>query len=112
MRPGMAKARMPANEVVLEFGRRHRAMKRTLLLAVGAWGAVVASVPAVSIQMAPSWLPYPLTAMAVILLVPFYQANSRYRCPACGAKPVDKEGDETWTLPALCVKCGARLRGA
>lgn len=100
---------MPANQVALEFGRRHRAMKRALLVAVVAWAAAVASVPAVSVRVVPNWLPYPVTAMAIALLVPFYAANRRYRCPACGARPVDEQGDETFKPPRTCTKCGARL---
>ena len=103
--------RMRANEVVLEFGRRHRAMKRALLVSVVAWAAVVVSVPAVSIQVAPSWLPYPLMAIAMVLLVPFSVANRRYCCPGCGARPVDADGDETFKPPRTCTKCNARLSG-
>lgn len=87
-----------------EFGRRHRTMKRALLAVACMFG-----VAAIGIAALPGWWPFlPFTA-AVFLLVTFYRANSRYRCPACGAKPVDEEGDETWTPPATCVKCGARL---
>ena len=108
---GKAPKKLPANDVILEFGRRHRAMKRALLVSVVAWAAVVASVPVVSIQVAPSWLPYPAMAIAMLLLVPFYAANRRYCCPVCGARPVDDEGDETFKPPRRCAKCHARLTG-
>ena len=105
----MPNVQMPPNEVIREFGRRHKAMKRTLLLAVAAWGAAIASIPAVSIRVAPGWLPYLLTAVATVLLVPFYAAERRYCCPVCGAKPVDREGDETIKPPPTCPDCRARL---
>ena len=103
---------MVPKEVILEFGRRQRAVKRTLLLALAAWGAVVVSIVAVSSGVASGWLPLPLAAVAVLVMVPYSRAGSRYRCPACGEQPTDPDGTSRAMVlnpPPNCRGCGVRL---
>lgn len=100
---------MPANDVILEFGRRHKAVNQALVAALVAWGAVVASVPAVSMEVVPNWLPLPLGAIGLVLLVRYYVALSRYRCPVCDTRPAAEDGDPTTERPPVCVKCQSRL---
>ena len=101
----------PTHDVVRDFGARHRAVKRALLVALIGWGAAVISVMAASMHMASPWAPMTATAVAILLTVPYARAGSRYRCPACGAKPSTGDGDPGMLLnpPPQCGGCGVRL---
>ena len=81
-------------------------------MALVAWGAVILAVIAVSVQAAPGWTPLALSAVAILLMVPYARAGSRYRCPACGATPSSGDGEPGMLLnpPAHCGGCGVRLR--
>ena len=103
---------MPPHEVIREFGARQRAVTRTLVVAVIAWGAVIVAIMAVSVEAVPVWTPQALSAVAIVLMVPFARAGARYRCPACGAKPSSGDGEPGMRLnpPPQCGDCGVRLR--
>lgn len=108
--PNTRNAERP-DDLIQEFGRRHRALKRTLAIALAAWAAAVLSVIAVSLETVPVWTPHALAAVALVLMVPYARAGSRYRCPACGATP-SSEGERGMLLnpPPNCTDCGMRLR--
>ena len=98
------------NDVSVEFARRYRTLKRTALLTLGVFGASVISIALLSVVALPGWLPFLLVTLGMLLLFPLGYANSRYRCPACGVRPVDAEGDEVlFPPPATCCSCGARF---
>src|SRR5918999_6023881 len=113
MRSAMSTARktLSPDDVVRDFGNRHRALKRTLLVALVAWGAAVVSVLAVAVEAVPVWTPHAISAVAILLMIPYARAGSRYRCPACGEKPSDGTGEGGMLLnpPPHCGGCGVRL---
>lgn len=90
--------------VATDFRKRQRAYRVWMLVAVLAWIVIV---PLSALGRIALLLAF---ANAVACLVAFALASRRYRCPACGAKPVDREGDETWALDAKCRACGVELR--
>lgn len=91
-------------DVIEEFGRRRRRYHVAMLAAVLAWVLPFAA----SKLLVPVWI---VVAVAVACAVTawFATTSRRYRCPACGAKPVDEEGDETFARPKRCSTCGVRL---
>ena len=93
--------------IIEEFGRRQKRMKkRTLFLALAAFAIAIASIP-----ILPTPYPHVLVLTAMLFLIPFGKANRRYRCPACGARPVDEEGDDVmFPPPSKCRKCGSAFR--
>jgi hypothetical protein len=101
------KRREQRRTVADEFQRRTRSYHRVVITAIASW-----TLPCIAAAFE-SGLGFFLTllfALVMLLVLGFF--SSRYRCPACGAKPVDDEGDETWQPPAQCRGCGASLRQA
>jgi DNA-directed RNA polymerase subunit RPC12/RpoP len=95
---------MKSVDVVRTFQRRARAQR---------WGIVVFFVifaaAVLSMWLLPSPWPHLLMFAAMMSFIPLMVIMVRYRCPACGAKPVDEEGDDVWN-PDKCSNCGVRLR--
>lgn len=88
-----------------EFRRRHRAYHRALLLALGSW-----LLPVIA-AAASSRLGFIVSIFfALLMLLVFAYFSRRYRCPSCGARPIDADGDEPRQLPANCQECGLSFR--
>ena len=88
-----------------EFRRRHRAYHRALFIALGSWLLPVAAA-AVS-----SRLGFVVALFfALLMLLVFAYHSSRYRCPSCGTRPIDADGDEPRQLPDSCPQCGLSFK--
>ena len=88
-----------------EFSKRLRDVRWGVAIVLGAFG-----VATVSMAILPSPWPTLLGFAAVVLCLPLCVIFVRFRCPACGALPVDEEGDQTLAPLPNCRSCGVRLR--
>ncbi|HET7436326.1 MAG TPA: hypothetical protein VFN10_16570 [Thermoanaerobaculia bacterium] len=88
-----------------EFSKRLRAVKWGVGSVLGAF-----AVAAISMAVLPSPWPTLLGFAAMVLCLPLCVIFVRFRCPACGARPVDEEGDQTLAPLPKCRSCGVRLR--
>src|SRR5690349_23095646 len=95
---------MNSDAIIREFRRRHAAFRWSFAIVLFTFAAA-----AISIVALPSPWPTTIGFIGVALMLPFAIVWVRYRCPACGAPPVDEEGDQTIRTPTTCRNCGARL---
>ena len=91
--------------VVEDFAQRQRRYHRMLLLAVVSWFLPIIAGMVIGAGAALGALGIPIALMFLL-----GRASKQHRCPSCGAKVVDKEGDETWSAPDQCLNCGVPLR--
>ena len=96
----------------MEFARRLRLFRWTLTLVALSWLLTIFTyvIPLGGlIGLAPE-MPAVFLGVSLILMIVLAVAMKRLRCPACGAVPVDEEGDLTISPPAHCRSCKVRLR--
>ena len=93
------------SSVAREFARRVRALRWGM-------GIVLATFATATVSMATLPAPWPtvLGFTAMVLTIPLAVIWYRYRCPACGAVPVDGEGQPTLNRPSRCHACGVSLQ--
>ena len=71
---------------------------------------VIFAAAVITMVALPSPWAHLLMFAAVLWFIPLAVLMTRYRCPACGTRPVDEEGDQTLVMPRQCSKCGVKLR--
>ena len=96
---------MDSDAIIREFGRRYAAFRWSMAIVL-----LTFAVAGLSIVALPAPWPTVIGFTGMALMLPFAVVSFRYRCPACGASPVDDEGDQTIKAPPTCRNCGVRLR--
>ena len=98
--------------VAQEFARRLRFFRWTLTLVALSWILTIFTyvIPLGGLVGLGPEMPAVFLGVSLILMIVLAVAMKRHRCPACGAIPVDEEGDVTLRAPANCRSCKARLR--
>ena len=98
--------------VTREFARRLRFFRSTMALVALSWILTIFTyvIPFGGLFGLAPEMPAVFLGVSLILMIVLAVAMKRHRCPACGAVPVDEEGDVTLSAPANCRSCKVRLR--
>ena len=98
--------------VTREFARRLRFFRWTLALVALSWVLTIFTfvIPLGGLFGLAPEMPAVFLGGSLILMIVLGVAMKRHRCPACGAVPVDEEGDVTLRAPENCRSCRVRLR--